>query len=121
MPSVWQEVSASVSTCSTTPAMVLVSLYLLLLPELLQYQQEKHQRDITPERNNTRLTKFIQGYLLALGKKLGINSLDEFISYINQEQELTLSAPENNLLNPTLNYARFSTRSYKDHLKPSFF
>jgi hypothetical protein len=57
---------------------------------LEHHEQKKHQRHITPEWNNTRLATFIQDYLLALGKKLGINSLDEFISYINQDQKLKI-------------------------------
>jgi hypothetical protein len=57
---------------------------------LEHHQQEKHQRGLTQEWDTTQLAKFIQDYLLALGKKLGINSLDEFITYINQEQELKI-------------------------------
>jgi hypothetical protein len=54
------------------------------------HQQEKHQRGLTQEWDTTQLAKFIQDYLLDLAKKLGINSLDEFITYINQEQELKI-------------------------------
>ena len=57
MPSVWREVPASVLTCNTTPAMVLVSLYLLLLPGLLQ-SVCKQQPHGTPSARETPETHY---------------------------------------------------------------